>query len=447
MLTDAISKQIFDVTTQRFVQSLQHRTPTGSFRDFQLWGISDKNPQRDIWVQILGIPQLTALTRKLLDGILTDDEWAQMSEYIAIMNAYLLHETVSDNIAIGMYYHNAHGDTADLRMQVIASFNDATISLLESANSDQTEQLLMSVQPHAERISRFQHSLTETEMRHFATLYRKMSATPHIAKDLEFNPLPSLWTNMYTCHDVAVWSTELACADLVKRGLVWRYASVNRQLRDLSNLTVADLVETGAHSILVMPVLAYYIGVIAEVIKPNEAFADVLADNSLETALYDAALLVRLLNDLGTGLLTQQTERALLHQQLLKQVSKPRTRTFIQALEAVAKQNVALTRLNKDIQHGEFNVVLAKMIDVTASKVAVEEFMQLLDQFATIYDTHYNRMLSLSAGLSERLGTDFASQLIIRFVKFHEKIYSQRFDTQDGDYATKPKQSLAATGD
>ncbi|MEO0599349.1 MAG: hypothetical protein AAF126_24775, partial [Chloroflexota bacterium] len=201
------------------------------------------------------------------------------------------------------------------------------------------------------------------------------------------------------------------------------------------------------HSILVIPVLAYYVGVIAEVIKRNDAFNDVLTDDSLKTALYDAALLVRLLNDLGTGLLTQQTERTLLRHQLLKQVSKPRTRTFIQALEVVAKKNVALTRLNKDIQHGEFNIGLAKMIDVSASKVAVEDFMELLDQFANTYDTHYNRMLSLSAGLSERLGTDFASQLIIRFVKFHEKVYSQRFDTQDGDYATKPKQSLAATGD
>ncbi|MEL6403576.1 MAG: hypothetical protein AAFR81_04370 [Chloroflexota bacterium] len=447
MLTDAISKQIFDVTTQRFVQSLQHRTPTGSFRDFQLWGISDKNPQRDIWIQILGIPQFTTLTHTLLKHILTDDEWNQMFDYVAKMNAYLMHETVSDNVAIGMYYHNAHGDTADLRKQVIAGFNDATISLLETSDSTVAEQALIDINPHAEHISCFQHSLTETEMRHFANLFRTQTAEKYSMRELEYNPLPSLWTNMYTCQDIVTATEALSSGELVRQGLISRYDAVNRQLRDLNNLDFEALLETGVHSILVIPVLAYYVGVIAEVIKRNDAFNDVLTDDSLKTALYDAALLVRLLNDLGTGLLTQQTERTLLRHQLLKQVSKPRTRTFIQALEVVAKKNVALTRLNKDIQHGEFNIGLAKMIDVSASKVAVEDFMELLDQFANTYDTHYNRMLSLSAGLSERLGTDFASQLIIRFVKFHEKVYSQRFDTQDGDYATKPKQSLAATGD
>ncbi|MEO0599511.1 MAG: hypothetical protein AAF126_25595, partial [Chloroflexota bacterium] len=247
MLTDAISKQIFDVTTQRFVQSLQHRTPTGSFRDFQLWGISDKNPQRDIWIQILGIPQFTTLTHTLLKHILTDDEWNQMFDYVAKMNAYLMHETVSDNVAIGMYYHNAHGDTADLRKQVIAGFNDATISLLETSDSTVAEQALIDINPHAEHISCFQHSLTETEMRHFANLFRTQTAEKYSMRELEYNPLPSLWTNMYTCQDIVTATEALSSGELVREGLISRYDAVNRQLRDLNNLDFEALLETGVH--------------------------------------------------------------------------------------------------------------------------------------------------------------------------------------------------------
>ena len=104
------------------------------------------------------------------------------------------------------------------------------------------------------------------------------------------------------CRELATVMEGTATAGLLRQGLNDRYRSVERTLfaEHLSRLELATL---GAQTILVGPTLAYFLGALLEKLKPVKAYRAAVADGSVSETLTDAALLVRLLNDIGTRLL------------------------------------------------------------------------------------------------------------------------------------------------
>jgi hypothetical protein len=152
-------------------------------------------------------------------------------------------------------------------------------------------------------------------------------------------------------------------------------------------------------------------------------------------------LMVRLTNDLGTRLTATNEHFSDLFNQLYQSIDQQSAKTTLgDFLLDVASSNDALTRIHKDIEYGEYNVSLYKLMDAPLSPYTLLLFGTNIVYFADCYQQCNNRLKSNLARLTEILGDNRISHLILRFVKFHEYIYSHRFDNQSGDYATKPNQ-------
>ena len=100
-----------------------------------------------------------------------------------------------------------------------------------------------------------------------------------------------------------------------------------------------------------MPVLAYYIGILTEVIDPQLEIKGVIEDGLLEDALLTTATIIRILNDMGTVATYSTGKRtSLLHSLWKMAESRPMSvQTITQLLCHVANKTEALTRFQKDI--------------------------------------------------------------------------------------------------
>lgn len=154
-------------------------------------------------------------------------------------------------------------------------------------------------------------------------------------------------------------------------------------------------------------------------------------------ALYDAALLVRLQKDIGTDLLTfdNSTRLTFLHE--LQERSRERKgESLVELLVRVGKEEYApLNRIWKDASRGEFNMCLSGIRHDSVSREVLWGFGQRLAECVKVYSVHKARLASALRKINYGLKDTRASQLILRFVRFHEQRYSHYHDTAEGDYA------------
>ena len=153
--------------------------------------------------------------------------------------------------------------------------------------------------------------------------------------------------------------------------------------------------------------------------------------------LADAAVVVRLLNDLGPLVTLDTYEQDTLVRELtaLYRQSPCRYPTLSELILAYAKENPVVTRLFKDIKNGEFNVGLYNLMDIRSVEDSLPIFRNNLAQFARIYTGRYADLLQNLDSLAERLNEDRISNMILRFVEFHRKMYSELSTSVVGEYA------------
>jgi hypothetical protein len=255
--------------------------------------------------------------------------------------------------------------------------------------------------------------------------------------DLEYGMWPVLVANIQSCLDLADVMESYQTGSLVREGLINRYWAVNRTL-EARNAPQLELAAIGAHSILVWPTVGYYAAVIGEILIPNDRYNRIIEDGTLAEALYKAALLVRLLNDVGTGLLQQTDEQ---RQYFLGELSANYARdgetlnTISLLLLSNTDMPERLTRIHKDLFHGEFNVALHTVRHMRSVPDAIRVFGENLEYFSWLYAQEQNRLEELLATIAERLCDHRISALIGRFVYFHEELYSHRYTATVGEYA------------
>jgi hypothetical protein len=404
--------------------------PASPQRDYLLWGISDRNPERTEFLQAIGLLQLVNLTATLLDGLVDPALWPRLSDYTLFMNVYQLYEIVSDNLAIGL----ARPGSGE-RRRLLTSFNDVMIARLRGSRAS-AAQLLESMEPHTRGISCFGQSLVRETHLKFARLYVDSHPGESI-EALEYGLWPVLVANIESCVDLANLLDDSFSGSLLREGLVNRYWAVNRTV-EVQNAPLLELAAIGAHSILVWPTLGYYVSVLAEVLCPNDHYLSLVEDGTIAEALYTGALLVRLLNDLGTGLLRQNDER---RERLLNMLTRTHEKnaqtlnTITLLLLGTVDQDEILTRLHKDLFHGEFNVGLHTVRNMRSVPDAIRVLGDNLTFFSRLYGEQRVRLEYLLATIATRMHDDTVSQLIGRFVFFHEKLYANHYTKASGEYA------------
>lgn len=433
-------EQLFYATTQSFYNTLQHHMPPSLFRDFNLWAFSPKNPRLKAWLQIMGVPQLAKLTETLLGDSVSEEQWGELVRYTTILNTYLIYEVISDNLAIGLAERRPEDDTYEARRDVLVAFNRAMVARL-GGDKASADAILESIKPLAAKLSIFQQSLTNGDQQKIVESF--LEAHAHLnyqRQDIEFGVWNALVANIEACAAVVNALSGFRLQEELRNSLMRRYAAVNDLL--CNNITNREmLLNVGTDTILVVPVLTYYIAVLGEALTPNPQLAEVIENGMLHQSLADGALMVRLLNDLGTNLVAMDEFHRKLLDDLYNEVSMgigQSTTSFPSLLLNHSEKVGFMTRIRKDLSFGEFNMSLHNLMAAPSNAVTLLAFGDNLLYFKQQYKQCQNRLSDNLKWMGSILGESVHCSLIHKFVYFHEHIYKYQFDNQAGDYATKP---------
>jgi hypothetical protein len=93
-----------------------------------------------------------------------------------------------------------------------------------------------------------------------------------------------------------------------------------------------------------------------------------------------------------------------------------------------------LTRIRKDLDHGEFNLSFSDLLDLPPAD-ALEAFEKRLTYYSRLYARSRIKLTNILAKMTQILKDDVASQVIYRIVTFHEQLYSNTYTKADGEYA------------
>ncbi|HRF97028.1 MAG TPA: hypothetical protein PLZ51_17590 [Aggregatilineales bacterium] len=406
--------QYFDMTVRDYMLE-------GTYQKFYHWALSEANPLQDMWLQLTGLTQLVKMTSGLLDGLVAESAWGQLLQNSLVINAYLSYEVYSDNLAIGITFNRS----AQIR-DALARFNDAMIARLQHKTPIPTDSLIQA----CEGISIFEQSLSPQKHQTMAQAY--LEAHPTITMpEVEYNLASLLVANIETCDVLYRACDTLIGGELVKKGLVARYRAV-ADLMESPDMPMDRAVGVGADSILVAPTLAYYIAVIAEHIYRLPKFEETLQHPNLSEALQDAALIVRLLNDLGALVKQSAESRERLIQSIAKQAQEGMT---LRDCIIHSELGIRITRLQKDATHGEFNLALNGIEDTIPTPDVLKTFSDRLAYLTDVYKKTYMHMEKSLIEVEKQLGHRLVSSIVRRFVQFHETLYSQDYKIETGEYA------------
>lgn len=432
---------LFQQTREKLVrevaQSITDCVPEHPVRDFFLWSFSAANPERERWLHLIGISQTVHLTLKMLDGLVQGADAARLIDFSLPMCAYQFYEIVSDNLSIGLGGELAGDELREVRRELVLSFNQAMVLRL-SGDARPAAVLLASAQPLAQQISLLQNTLNAGDYHKITHHYLAQNPAATLAQ-IDAGVWPLLVANIETCTRLARDVERHICGQLTVQGLKGRYEAVSALLND-PEMQLSRRVASSTDSILVIPTLAYFICVLKEIITPDAAIADSFSDGTLSEALYTAALLVRLLNDIGTPLLASAETRAQLLSALRTpepdtDAGAPKERAFGQLLRRLSGQAGGwLTRLNKDLVHGECNICLFGLTKRPAAR-ALPGFAPRLEFLAGLYAQSKQYLALLTLEVNRRLQDDRPMQLVNRFVQFHEFLYAQPYTESCGEYS------------
>jgi hypothetical protein len=265
----------------------------------------------------------------------------------------------------------------------------------------------------------FSQSLTGTKHAEIAEDYARQlnergQAAPNPG-ELELGIWPSLVAGVEVCRELAAAMEGTATHGLLRQAITDRYRSVERTLfaEHLSRLELATL---GAQTILAGPTLAYFLGVLMEKVYPCKAYPSAVSDGTVCETLTDAALLVRLLNDIGARLL-----RLAPVQQAVQLRRLDDSGDLFRALGANGEP--IFTRLQKDVRNVESNVALWHARRAVSTPEAWTALAESLTYYAAMYSHHSARLARGLAELDDRLGDRRASAAIERLVRFHENMF------------------------
>ena len=405
-----------DATAQKYMPNMAYKT-------FYSWALTTDNPQQAAWLQVIGLVQLVKMTYQLLGGLVRDEDWNVLLGDSLMMNGYQIYEIISDNIAIGI----THEGSEKLREAVLL-FNRAMVQRLTQSKVITIEYL----NAFTKDISSFLQSLSPQKQADIAQIFTRQCPEYRL-HDIEYNVSSLLLANIETCYDLYRACDALIGGKIVQDGLVARYKAVN-DILVRENMPYERRISMSADAILVTPTLGYYIAVIAEKIYKLPKFADVVASGQLAQTLNDAALVVRLLNDMGS--LTKGSSEA--RQKVLDNLALVAQHHDGMTLkESVIQSNLGaqITRLQKDVIFGEWNLALHDLDNLPVNPETLQLFSERLVYLSDVYKTTYKQMENGLIEIEKQLEHKLVSSIVRRFVEFHVQLYSNDYKGETGEYA------------
>lgn len=423
---------MLDMTADALIDLLPNHMPEGLYREFYSWGFSRANPVRDAWLQTTGLTQLVKLTVNLYEGLAPESDMSRLVEYCIPVNIYQVYEIVSDNLALGLAHRAPDDRTFAERRSLILEFNRAMDGCLQDLAMpaqrafNPARSLMEDISSATQSLSPHKHMVL---MRTYLNIRR-----PPSTKELEYAIWPLLVANIEACVDLAKATRNYRLGPMIQHGLIQRYRGVTGLLEN-RQLDVSERLGLSTNAILVAPIVANFISGLCEEVNPVDNFQSVIENNTLPEALYLVALLIRLLNDLGTGLIMQSPdERANFFDGLRGSVHHGDTITSV-VRSAVQEHGSLLTRIDKDVRHGEFNLAFYDLYNMPSVVDALNTFEQRIRYYSHLYHESRARLMTLLESMSLTLKDERAGAIIHRCLVFHERLYAHSFEEAEGEYA------------
>jgi len=430
----SLHDEIAKATIENVRSSLTRHMPGSPLRDYYLWGISTANPYREDFLQMIGVRQLINLSAQMIGEVIEPDDRQSIAQYCGRINAYFLYEIMSDNLANGLSSLSVNDENAAIRRQILHTFDEVMVSRLKHQHNA-TAELLKPIEELTRTISCFAQSMTPRK--HQACITAYLAQRPDVTQeDIEYGMWPILVANIEACYELAEYMGRFQVGDLLRQGFIDRYQGVTATLDVDRGLPLNELVRTGMHTSSVVPVLAYFAGVLAEIIRSEPMLRSIIQDGTLADAFMTSAVIVRLVNDMGMLLTLSQNERKNVMSSLWNhyQHNANDVEAVDYVLLSAPDEYTMLTRLQKDLMHGEFNVGLHNL----AFSNSIGEALTLLDNnLANLSEMYYREMSHLHdllASIDRRITNRTLSNLIAGFVRFHEMIYAEPYNSTVGEY-------------
>jgi hypothetical protein len=407
--------------------SISDWMPAGAYRNFWLWAMRAAAPHGETWLQAIAAVQIAQLTQYLFNGIASDDhDWELLAEGTAPLAVYLVHEQVSDDLALYLAERRRGDDSYQSRRLVLEGFNQMMVRRLRNAPFDGLHRL----RQLADVVPILDQKLCSDKHRAVASAYLQEHDGLSL-DDLSYGAVwPSLVVNLQTACNVVEVMRNCVAGPLVTAGLQSRYEGVNQIL--CGALDLKTRVETGRDTILVVPTLAYYVSLWSEKVRPNTHFFGLVFDGTLEHVLQLAASQSRLLNDLGSLVLQPPVERRAMFQGLAD-AARPGERLSEVILAHAKDYGSDLTRLEKDLTYGEFNTCLDDLRGEPAEE-SLDALEHRVAYCADLYAAQRVEFEGLLKTLSAQRGCADSANVIGRFVTFHEVLYARSHKQLSGEY-------------
>ncbi len=430
----SLQTEITKATIENVRSSLMRHMPQSPQRSYYLWGISTDNPYRNDFLQMIGINQLINLSSHLIGDLIEAEDQQTVAQYCGRINAYFMYEIISDNLANGLSALCVIDENASSRRDILHAFNHVMVSRLKGEHSN-TEELLRPVETLTQGISSFAQSITPRK--HQACINAYLSQRPDITQqEIEYGIWPILVANIESCYELAEYMTNFQVGDLLAQGFIDRYESVTQTIQVDHGLPLTELVRSGTHTVSVVPVLAYFAGVLTEIIRVEPKLHSIIQDGTLADALATSAVIVRLVNDVGMLLTLSPNER--------KSVSEGLQNHYHEHIEDIVAidhllmstpdEYTMLTRLQKDLLHGEFNICLHNLAYTNSVGEALTLLENNIASLSELYYRSQTHLHDLLASMDRRMTNRTLSNLIAGFVRFHEMIYAEPYNSNIGEY-------------
>lgn len=438
-----IYSEIASTAAQYIKNSAKRYLPASAQKEFMLWILANENPHQDEYLKMLGVASSIELEISMLDNIVDQKSTFQkLSPYLGFLNAYFAFETIQDNLAIGLAgWFQDNNPIRELQRTIVKNFNPIMIAKLKG-DPRSVAALLAPYIEITQSISAYERCLSPDKMYEFANEYGQYRNDSSLLFELEHCFYPILLLNVETCLDLLRSLEKHSIYPLLQESLIARYTSVDKILKSGNTTSAFDLADLGAKTILVLPTLIYCIGAL-NVVEPNTSLNKAIKDGSLTKGVYSSALLVRLLNDIGTNLLTlNETERVYFFQKLQQLHQQQQFNSILELLFAASESMQMahmMVRIRKDIKYGEFNICLDNIKNINNTFQALNEFFDKITFYSNLYKKYYSILVSSCNTIEEHFHDTKVSKLIFNMFKFHEKMYSIKFESKYGDYAVLEK--------
>jgi hypothetical protein len=376
--------------------------------DFFRWACSDRNPERESWFELTGINENITLISALLEGMGDPAQVEQMWVHALPMGAYQVLEELSDRLS------------GPCSGALAAASNRATVQCL-AGEKYRAAELLRDAKSLADGLSLYSASRDADRFRAITAQYVRDTRRSSV-EAIDGSLWALLVTKAESCRMAAFSVRDRWLGPMVTQGLMDRFRRGGSAMAD-GSVPVSRRLMASADSSRSLPVLAFYVAVLEPVLQ-FETLEALPVDATFSEALNVAAMLARLLKDVGTPLLVNDWMRPQFAR-LLDQQTVGRGGADLAAVlrEEAGKWGEWAARLTPDAERVDANICLSGLLHLPLA-VAIPRLCDRIEYLAGVFANGRRYLERLSQDITVQVWSEGPATLILRFVDFHERLYS-----------------------